>query len=118
MAKPPLTLIGSPATGIEPPRQLGGPGRLLWDGIMREYDIRDRGGIELLCLAAETLDRVERLREKIDADGEVLHTRSGAKAHPALRDELAGRAFVCRTLERLGVTAEPVKSIGRPPRAY
>jgi hypothetical protein len=31
-----------------------------------------------------------------------------------LRDELNGRIFVSRNLERLGVTLEPVKAMGRP----
>jgi hypothetical protein len=69
---------------------------------MAEYAISDRGGIELLAQACATVDRVETLREAIDRDGEVVVVRGVPKAHPALRDELAGRAFIVRTLERLG----------------
>jgi hypothetical protein len=37
------------------------------------------------------------------------------KAHPALRDELALRAFITRTLQRLGLDVEPVRAgVGRP----
>jgi hypothetical protein len=118
MAKPSLTIGGPTPTGFQPPRKLGPAGRQLWDGVMAEYDIRDRGGLELLCLAAETLDRVGRLAERIDAEGEVVRSKSGPRAHPALRDELAGRAFVARTLERLGLNIETIKPVGRPPRAY
>ncbi len=119
MAKaPPLTLIGSGSTGAEPPRKLGSAGRLLWDGVMSEYDIRDRGGLELLCLAAETIDRVQRLAERIDAEGETVRSKAGLRVHPAIKDELAGRAFVARTLERLGLNLETVKPVGRPPNAY
>lgn len=118
MAKPSLTLAGSAPTATQPPRKLGPSGRQLWDGVIGEYDIRDRGGLELLCLAAETLDRVQRLGDRIDAEGEVVRTKSGPKAHPALRDELAGRAFVARTLERLGLNVETIKPVGRPPHAY
>ena len=118
MAKPSLTLAGPAPTAIQPPRKLGPAGRQLWDGIMSEYAIEDRGGLELLALAGETLDRVQRLAERIDAEGEVVRTKSGPKAHPALRDELAGRAFVARTLERLGLNIEAVKPVGRPTRAY
>jgi hypothetical protein len=75
MAKPPLTLINPAVTGFQPPRKLGQAGQLLWDGVMAEYDIRDRGGLELLCLAAETIDRVQRLAERIDAEGEVVRTK-------------------------------------------
>ena len=81
---------------------------------MTEYRITDRGGIELLAQTCAAVDRVETLREAIDRDGEVVHTRTGPKAHPALRDELAGRAFIVRTLERLGLNVETVKQPGRP----
>jgi hypothetical protein len=67
-----------------------------------------------LAQACAAEDRVEALAARIDADGEVLHTRNGPKAHLALRDELAGRAFIVRTLERLGLNVETVKPVGRP----
>jgi len=119
MAKPPpLALIGPGSTGIQPPRKLGQHGSALWDGVIAEYDIRDRGGLELLCLAAEAIDRVQRLAERIDAEGEIVRTKNGPRAHPALREELAGRAFVARTLERLGLNVEAIKPVGRPPHAY
>jgi hypothetical protein len=85
---------------------------------MGEYRITDRGGIELLAQACATVDRVEALRVAIDRDGEVVVVRGVPKAHPALRDELAGRAFIVRTLERLGLNLEVVKSAGRPPRPF
>jgi hypothetical protein len=85
---------------------------------MAEYQIGDRGGIELLAQACATVDRVETLRAAIDRDGEVVVVRGVPKAHPALRDELAGRAFIVRTLERLGLNVEAVKTPGRPPRPF
>jgi hypothetical protein len=120
MAKPPppLTLVGPTSIAISPPRKLGERGLSLWNAVQSEYRIDDAGGIELLAQACAASDRVEALAERINADGEVVQTRSGPKAHPALRDELAGRAFICRTLERLGVTLETVKPIGRPPKSY
>jgi hypothetical protein len=83
---------------------------------MSEYQIADVGGLELLRQACLTSDRVEELRAAIDADGPTVRTKNGPKAHPALRDELHGRAFICRVLEKLGVTVEPLKPIGRPPK--
>jgi hypothetical protein len=44
----------------------------------------------------------------------VIHTKSGVRVHPAAREELAARAFVVRTLEKLGVTTEAIKAPGRP----
>jgi hypothetical protein len=78
------------------------------------YSITDAGGIELLCLACQALDRAESLREAIDRDGPMLHTRTGLRSNPLLRDELANRAFCARTLDRLGINAESVKPVGRP----
>jgi hypothetical protein len=58
-------------------------------------------------------DRVAAMQ--IDADGEVVATKAGPREHPLLRSELQGRSFIVRTLGRLGVTDEPLKSMGRPP---
>jgi P27 family predicted phage terminase small subunit len=118
--KPPLSLVSTETTGILPPRPLGPHGTALWDAVQREYAITDRGGVEVLAQLCSAQDRVERLREQIDADGEVVRTRAGIpRAHPALRDETALRAFIVRTIERLGLNIEAVKPPGRPPtRGY
>jgi len=115
--KPPtLTLVDPTITRIAPPAKLREPGRKLWQTIMSEYDFQDAGGLEVLAQICAAQDRVEALREAIDRDGETVHTRNGPRAHPALRDELHGRAFICRALERLGVTVEAIRPVGRPPR--
>ena len=69
-------------------------------------------------LACEAADRVATLTAAIDADGPTLRTAQGPRAHPALRDELANRAFIGRTLQKLGVIHEPVGPIGRPSRGF
>ena len=57
------------------------------------------------------------MRDAIDRDGETVHSRAGPKPHPALRDELALRAFIVRTIERLGLNVEAIKtSAGHPLR--
>jgi hypothetical protein len=118
--KPSLTSLNLTASVIVPPRKLGLHGLNLWNSIQSAYRIDDKGGIELLALACQTLDRVESLSEQIRADGEVFRDGIGRpKAHPALRDELAGRAFIARTLERLGVTSvEPDSPPGRPGKRW
>jgi hypothetical protein len=118
--KPTLTVVepGLPPVA-KPPRKLGKHGLAAWNRVQSEYAITDSGGIELLAQACAAVDRAEALAEQIAADGEIVHTRAGLpKAHPALKDELAARAFVVRTLERLGVTRENVKVIGRPGAEY
>jgi hypothetical protein len=119
MAKTPektqFSLVTSETSVPPPPRPLGPHGMALWDAVQREYGIRDRGGIELLAQACGALDLVEALDEAIARDGPIVYGRAGPKAHPAVKDQIAGRAFVVRTLERLGLNIEAVKPVGRPP---
>jgi hypothetical protein len=112
---PPALSVVSPTTiGASPPRNLGQHGRKLWDDIQREFGIQDTGGRELLAQAAGALDVIEALGEAITRDGAIVYGRAGPRAHPAVKDQVAARAFLVRTLEKLGVTTEAVKSPGRP----
>ena len=112
--KPTLTVIASTATGPSPPRKLGEHGRALWDAVMREYRIDDRGGVEILAQICAALDRAEALAEQINADGPVIVIKGSLREHPALRAELGNRSFIARNLQRLGLNVEAVKPIGRP----
>ena len=116
--RPPLTVIDPASTGIPPPRKFGQHGMSLWNSVQTAYRIDDVGGIALLAECCAARDRVEALAEAITRDGEVIQTRAGPKAHPALRDELAGRAFIVRTLERLGLNVETIKPVGRPSKSW
>jgi hypothetical protein len=118
--KPPaLTVVQPGTTGVQPPRQLGPSGRQFWDDILREFTIEDRAGLELLCLAWERLDRAADLAERIEAEGSTIRTKGGVRVHPAIRDELACRAFTAKVIERLGLNLEAVRpSVGRPARAF
>jgi hypothetical protein len=117
---PPLTLVKPASTVISPPRALGAHGMALWNRIQAEYRIEDTGGIELLTQACQALDRAEELAAAIADDGSVVYSRTGApKTHPAVKDELACRAFLVRTIERLGLNVEAIKpTIGRPPNSW
>ena len=114
--KPPLSLVTeTTTTSIEPPRTLGKLGLDLWRRVQSEYQVHDSGGIELLLLACEGLDRIGELREAIDRDGAVVYVRGTPREHPALKAEVNVMAFVTRTLARLGLQFEPVRpSVGRP----
>jgi hypothetical protein len=111
--KPPLTLISPSRTGPPPPASLGEAGTDLWRRIMADYDIADCGGKELLLQACGACDRLAELKRCIDEEGTTIRTRGGIRAHPALRDELACRAFIVRTLRALGLDVEPIKGEGR-----
>ena len=65
--------------------------------------------MEMLLLACQSLDRAERCRAAIDRDGEIIEGPSGPKDHPAMKHELANRAFVVRALQRLGLDVEAVR---------
>jgi hypothetical protein len=119
--KPPKKTPFSVVTALplqvpDPPRPLGPAGLALWQAVQIEYNIQDRGGIEMLLVGCQALDRAERLRACIDADGEVIRLRNGSvRAHPAIRDEVACRAQVMRAIEKLGLNFEALKPVGRPP---
>ena len=116
--KPPLAIVDAPlVTPPPPPRVLGPTGRDLRDRVQAEYLVSDVGGVELLQQCCEAADLVQELSECVAREGKTLATRTGLRAHPALRDLLSARAFVVTTLRRLGITDEKVGRIGRPPGA-
>ena len=101
---------------VEPPGKLGAVGMSLWLDIVASYEFGDRASYETLFQACASADRADRLRQLIDADGEIVRTKAGIKDHPALRHEIACRSFVVRTLARLGLDLEPLRGgPGRPP---
>jgi len=110
-----LHVVSSTSPAHEPPRPLGEHGKALWDTVQAEYAVVDAGGIELLAQACAALDMAEACRREIDKDGPVLRLKGGAlKDHPALKHELANRAFLTRCIARLGLDVEAIKPVGRP----
>ncbi|WP_256806326.1 hypothetical protein [Bradyrhizobium sp. Bra64] len=112
--KPPLSIVGSVTTDTQPPRKLGQHGMALWGSVQAEYRIQDSGGVEMLVQACSGLDRAEALAARVAEDGEVVYAKGVPRAHPCIREELAARAFVVRTLARLGLNVEAIKPVGRP----
>jgi len=116
---PPFSVVSPETTAISPPRKFGPAGLALWNAVMAEYRIEDRGGIELLTEACAARDRTEELAAIIDRDGAIIYTKADVpKIHPAVREELSGRAFVVKALERLGLNVEVLKSPGRPLKPF
>jgi len=118
--KPRLTVVKGKAKASpdSPPRPLGKHGSELWSRIVAEWIIDDEASREMLATACEAHDRAMTCAEIIEIDGPVVRLKTGqVREHPALRAELANRSFVVRTLARLGLAAESVKPIGRPPRS-
>ena len=114
--KPPHVVTDLDGTGPQPSRKLGEHGMALWSRIISEYVVDDCAGIELLTQAAQACDRAEALAAHIAKDGEIVRTPNGIKAHPAIKEELACRGFIVRTLQKLGLNYEPLRAgPGRPP---
>ena len=97
------------STALKPPRKLGDLGSSLWQSIQSEYVISDAAGIELLTQCCEASDRIGCLAAKIDSDGAVIASKTGPRIHPAVKEELALRGFIVRTLQALGLNLEPVR---------
>jgi hypothetical protein len=109
-----LTMFDPISSTPQPPRKLGDHGSSLWQSIQSEYKIDDAAGIEFLTQCCEASDQIAKLAERIAEDGEVIETENGPKVHPALKEQLAHRSFIVRTLRALGLNLEPVRSVGRP----
>jgi terminase small subunit-like protein len=103
------------ATLPQPPLKLGAAGMSLWRDVLAAYEFSDRGSYETLAQACSAADRAAEMAAQIDQDGVVLRTKTGLRDHPLLKHELAARAFVVRSLARLGLDLEPVRpGPGRP----
>jgi phage terminase small subunit len=114
--KPMLTVVSGPlATIIEPPSTLGEPGAKLWRSVMKQYDIRDAGGLAILEQACVSRDRSTEFAAIIAAEGSMIRSKQGPKEHPLIRHEREERALECRLLQKLGLDVEAVRpSVGRP----
>ena len=115
---PDLRVVPAQAPGKpKAPSHLGAVAAQLWRQITAEYSFDDPASERILIEACSALDRAERCRRQITADGEVVRGgRAGMlRAHPLLVTEIQSRALACRLLQRLGLDLEPVKAVGRPP---
>jgi hypothetical protein len=116
MAKKLQVITGtSPASDSNPMTpQLGEHGAALWRRVTSEYDLSDAGGYEMLKQACEASDDLARYSEILERDGPMIQTRAGPREHPMVKHQMIARAFIVRTLSRLGLNYEPLKAPGRP----
>jgi hypothetical protein len=98
-----------------PPKPLGAAGMALWSRITASYAFDDTAGQEALWQVCAAEDRRAELAAAIATDGAVIRGRTGPREHPALKLELATRAFIMKSIERLGLSFEPLRPAGRPP---
>ena len=100
----------------KPYRPLSAAGTRLWREILESYSIDDTASIEILLLACEALDRATVLAAEIKKDGAVLRAKTSSmiRDHPALKHELANRAFTAKMLRELGLIHAGVRQgVGR-----
>ena len=117
--KPKLSLVKpSPPTADGPPPTLGKAGATLWRTLTSEFVIDDAAGLTMLAQICAAADRLADYQAAIGRDGLMIRTKQGPKEHPLLKLELSTRAFIMRGLARLGLDAEPLKAIGRPPAQF
>jgi hypothetical protein len=97
-----------------PPSVLGQTGATLWRSIQTERKITDSGGLETLLQICVAADRAAECAKRIAKDGLLLTTENGPRENPLLKHELANRAFVVRSLAKLGRIGQPPRRVGNP----
>src|SRR5262249_14229595 len=103
------------ATPPSPPSSLGEPGAKLWRSIMKQYSIRDAGGLAILEQACIARDRSTSYAGIIKHDGAMIRSKEAMREHPLLKHEREERALESRLLQKLGLNLEAVRpSVGRP----
>jgi hypothetical protein len=69
----------------------------------------------LLLQACALADRIGGLAAEIERTGLMIPTKEGSRSNPLLKEEVAARSLLIRTLQKLGITDESIRPVGRPP---
>jgi hypothetical protein len=104
--------------GPNPPAGAGKGGTALWRAVLAEYELEEH---ELLLLreAVRTVDVLDDLTAQVAADGSVVESPQGSKAHPALVETRQQRIALARLLTALRLPAGEESEAGgdrRPQR--
>jgi P27 family predicted phage terminase small subunit len=95
---------------------LSAEAKAFFRAVSTEFQIEDPAGCRILLTAAEAMDRAEKARKIIDADGMIVAGRdSQLKQHPLLSAERDARAQFLMAIKQLHLDLEPVSQVGRPP---
>jgi len=84
--------------------------------ILSEFDISDRGGLEILDRAIESFSRMREAQAIVDEEGLTITNRfNEKKEHPALNTERKARAQFLLAIKQLNLDILPPNHrIGRP----
>jgi hypothetical protein len=110
-----LKLVPTKLNPYAPPSSLGAAGATQWRQIMSEYKIQDSGGRAVLLQICAAIDDLAECDERIAADGPIILVKDVPREHPLVKRQLALRAFIVRSMQRLGLNLETAKPVGRPP---
>jgi phage terminase small subunit len=90
----------------KPPGYLRPETRAWFSGVIADYDMQPHH-IKLLTLAAEAWDRGQQARELLLAEGVIVTSRQGPKAHPGIAIERDARLAFARIVAQLSLDTEP-----------
>jgi P27 family predicted phage terminase small subunit len=98
------------------PQKLSVEARGLWQKLAKEYQIEDQGGLAVLQVACEALDRLRAAQAGIKKDGMTFTDRFGqVRINPLTSVERDSRAQYLQALKALNLDLEPLKDRpGRP----
>ncbi|MBE0427886.1 MAG: hypothetical protein IBX72_14730 [Nitrospirae bacterium] len=102
---------------LKAPKHLSAESKKLWNSIVFDYALYDMTSQKILSVALEALDRCQKARTIIDAEGMTVLDKFGqAKQHPLLAIERDSRAAFLAGLKALNLDLEPLQDgPGRPP---
>src|SRR3954465_3932488 len=88
----------------KPPKGCGAAGTKLWNAVLEEYELEEH---ELLLLRemVRTVDTLDALEARVAADGVLLHSSQGDRAHPALVEARQQRITLARLQAALRLPA-------------
>ena len=86
------------------PKHLSAASKRPWAAILTDTELREAAQLSMLTCGLEALDRKERARELLNAEGEVYRDKWGQpKPHPATTVERDNRAAAMRIFQLLGL---------------
>ncbi len=86
----------------ETPSGLRWSGRRLWEATVSDYELTEHE-TGLLLQACRTLDALDVLQARLDADGPMVESSRGLRAHPSLPEMRQQRITLARLLAAVGL---------------
>jgi|YelNatPaOPRAMG01_1025707.scaffolds.fasta_scaffold414128_1 hypothetical protein len=77
-------------------------GRRLWQSVTADFELSEHE-TSLLLQACRTVDLLDQLQARMDADGPIVDSPQGLKAHPAAGELRQQRIVLARLVAALGL---------------